>query len=291
MKRWLRWFICALGLAGGVFTIASAIMAEHLIAPIPSRITWPSDSGVVPEEVTFSATDGVQLKGWYLPQAHSTHAVVLLHGVRANRDQMLARALWLNAQGYNVLLYDARGCGESAPVLRSFGYYETRDLLGALSWLQGHGIDKIGCVGCSQGAATILLASGQLPPDIQAIVAEAPYATLQNTTDDHFRSYTHLPACYFGALVIPFAEWKLGFREDAVSPLREISNLKPALYLIGGTSDTLAPPSDIQKLYDAASVKKTLWMVPWARHTDFFSYAEAEYKQRIGDFLRKELGP
>jgi fermentation-respiration switch protein FrsA (DUF1100 family) len=58
---------------------------------------------------------------------------------------------------------------------------------------------------------------------------------------------------------------------------------------VGGASDVLAPPGGIRELYDAAISVKDLWMVPWAGHADFFSYAEAEYKQRIGDFLRKHL--
>jgi fermentation-respiration switch protein FrsA (DUF1100 family) len=158
-----------------------------------------------------------------------------------------------------------------------------------LGWLQGRGFDRIGCVGCSQGAATILLAAEHLPPAVKAVVAEAPYATLRNTVDDHFRARTGLPSGYFGALVVPMAEWKLGLNMDDVSPLREIQKLKAPMYLIGGTSDILAPPAGIHELYDAAACEKQLWMIPWANHNDFFSYAETEYERRIGDFLRQHL--
>jgi fermentation-respiration switch protein FrsA (DUF1100 family) len=289
MNRWLRLMTKGVGIAALCFIVSSWIVANVLTAPVPSKVIWPTGPAFAPQDVSFQATDGVALKGWFLPGDSSARVVVLLHGVLANRNQMLARALWMHTLGYNVLLYDSRGCGESAPALRSFGCYETRDLLGALRWLQSRGMTEIGCVGCSQGAATILLASEQLPTTVKAIVAEAPYATLRNTTDDHFRAHTGLPSGYFGALVVPMAEWRLGLNMDDVSPLREIPKLKPPLYLIGGTVDTLAPPADIRKLYDAASCDKTLWMVPWAGHSDFFSYAEAEYEQRIGDFLRKHL--
>ncbi len=264
-------------------------MACVLIAPAPSKVTWPAGAAYSPEEVTFSATDGVRLKGWFLPRDGSTSAVVLLHGVRGNRDAMLARAFWLHELGYNVLLYDARGCGESAPVMLSFGCHETRDLLGSLRWLETRGMTKAACIGCSQGAATVLLASGDLPPSVRAVVAEASYATLRNTVDDHFRSHAGLPGGYFGALAVPIAEWKLGVNMDDVSPLREISKLQVPVYLIGGTSDVLAPPAGIQELYAAAPCKKTLWLIQGAGHNDFFSYAEDPYKQRIGNFLRSHL--
>jgi pimeloyl-ACP methyl ester carboxylesterase len=187
------------------------------------------------------------------------------------------------------LLYDARGCGESDPAELSFGFHETRDLLGSVRWLQMRGMTKIGCIGCSQGAATVLLASGELPASIRAVVAEASYATLRDTVDDHFRSNTGLPSGYFGALAVPMAEWKLGLNMDDVSPLREIAKLKVPIYFIGGTSDVLAPSSGIQKLYAAASTEKSIWLIEWAGHSDFFSYAEDQYKERIGNFLTKYL--
>jgi pimeloyl-ACP methyl ester carboxylesterase len=291
MNKWLRYFVKAFGIFAFCFVIASWLMASVLIAPAPSKVTWPTGSAYSPQKVTFQATDGINLKGWFLPQAKSTCAVVLLHGVRANRDSMLARAFWLRDLGYNVLLYDARGCGESDPAELSFGCHETRDLLGSLRWLQARGITKVACIGCSQGAATVLLASGELPGSVRAVVAEASYATLRDTVDDHFRVHTGLPGGYFGALAVPMAEWKLGLNMDDVSPLREISKLKVPVYLIGGTSDDLAPPAGTHQLYDAATCEKKLWMVPWAGHADFFSYAEAEYQQRIGDFLRSHLWP
>jgi pimeloyl-ACP methyl ester carboxylesterase len=289
LKKWLRPFSMALGLFAIGFGVVSWTAADKFIAPVPSHVTWPSDAPYSPESVTFSATDGTVLKGWFLPQDKSTSAVILLHGVRANRDAMLQRALWLHSLGYNVFLYDARGCGESAPVVRSFGSHETKDLMGALGWLQSHGITRIGCIGCSQGAATILLASSELPPAVCAVVAEAPYATLRDTVDDHFRGSTGLPSCYFGLLAVPIAEWKLKLNMDDVSPLHEMPQLKAPLYLIGGTADTLAPVAGLRKLLAAATGEKTLWLIEWAGHADFFSYAEDQYKQRIGDFLRSHL--
>ncbi len=108
------------------FIVGSGIVADLLIAPTPGKVTWPAGVAYSPEDVTFRATDGINLKGWFLPQANSTRAVVLLHGVAASRLQMLQRALWLHDLGYNVFLYDARGCGESTPVHPSFGYAETK---------------------------------------------------------------------------------------------------------------------------------------------------------------------
>jgi alpha-beta hydrolase superfamily lysophospholipase len=293
MNKWLRYFAKGIGLAALAallgFVAGSWIIAGQFIAPDPTRVTWPKQFPTASQDVTFPASDGVRLQGWFLPQANSTSAVVVLHGVSANRYQVLDRARWLSALGYNVLLYDSRGCGESAPAAHSFGWHETRDLLGAVSWLQARGMTHIGCVGFSQGAATILLASGQLPASVRAVVAEGPYVTLQATIDDHFRSMTGHPSCFFGALIVPFAEWKLGMNIADVSPLREIPKLKVPLYLIGGGADTLAPAAGVRQLYDAALCEKYLWVIDGAGHENYFSRVQDQYQQRVGDFLKSHL--
>jgi pimeloyl-ACP methyl ester carboxylesterase len=271
------------------FVVGSWFIAGQFIVPDNGPVPWPKQFSPAPVDVTFPASDGVGLKAWFLPHLNSTSAIVLLHGISANRYQMLDRALWFHSLGYNVFLYDSRGCGESAPVAHSFGYFETRDLLGAIAWLQTQGITHIACDGFSQGAATVLLASGQLPPSVSAVVDEASYVTLQVSVDDHFRNLTGLPGCYYGALIVPFAEWQLGMNIKDVSPLREIPKLKPPLYLIGGMIDRIAPPDGVRQLYDAATCEKNLWLIEQAGHGDYFSFAGDQYKQRVGDFLKKHL--
>lgn len=242
-----------------------------------------------PQNVEFQARDGVNLKGWFLGNSQSPTVVILLHGVDANRTQLLGRALWLAGEGFNVLSYDARGCGESERVLRSFGWHEQADLLGALDWLKGCGFSQIGCIGFSQGAATILLASAQLPPEVKVVVAESPYRTLKESVDAHFRMLTGLPSNCLGALVVPLAERKLSLKVDDVSVIREIPKLRVPTFFVCGGADRLAPSDAVKALYEAAPVEKDFWIVEGAWHGDFFYYAPQEYRKRVGDFLRKYL--
>lgn len=287
MGKFLKGFIRVLGFGAFLFVVASWLAARWLTSPTQQAVAWPPELRLQHKEVAFQTPDDVMLKGWFLPRPGSSRAVVLLHGLSANRLQLLNRAAWLHEIGFNVLLYDARGCGESAPVARGYGQFETKDLLAAVEWLQTRGMRQIGCIGFSQGAATVLLASSQLPETVRAVVVESSYTYLRDSVDAHFRIFTGLSSHWFGALVVPFAERRLGLDIDSVSPLNAIQKLRTPIYLVGGTADTLAPPDDMRQLYAAASGEKNLWLVDWAGHGDFFSYAEVEYKKRIGDFLNK----
>ena len=69
--------------------------------------------GLPHERVTFPASDGVRLSGWYIASRNGA-AIVLVHGGGGDRQGTIRHARMLAEAGYGVLLYDARGRGESA---------------------------------------------------------------------------------------------------------------------------------------------------------------------------------
>ncbi len=75
---------------------------------------------------------------------------------------MLPRAKFFREHGYNVLLYDARACGESSGDCVTMDFLEAKDLEAGLAWLRAKGMGRIACLGVSQGGATILLAAEQM---------------------------------------------------------------------------------------------------------------------------------
>ena len=68
--------------------------------------------GVPHERVTFPTSDGVRLSGWYVPPRNGA-VIALVHGGGGDREGTILHARMLAKAGYGVLLYDARGRGES----------------------------------------------------------------------------------------------------------------------------------------------------------------------------------
>ncbi len=85
-------------------------------------------------------------------------AIILMHGVRANRLSMLDRARFLSHAGYAVLLVDFQAHGESTGEHITFGYLESRDAQAAVRFLRANAPDeKIGVIGVSMGGAPLCL--------------------------------------------------------------------------------------------------------------------------------------
>lgn len=282
LKRSLIGFLIAF--AG--YATVSAFFAGKLTNPA-RRIVGevPADFPVNTQTVGFPARDGLKLSGWLVPCDNATAAAVLLHGNGASRRQVMARVRLFHDAGYAVLLYDARGHGLSEGDKVSAGWFETADLLGAFDFLRMKNLNRFGCLGVSQGAATIVLTAEKLPPDVEWIILESAYPNMRDALDRRFRSYVHLPGWLAGGLLIPFAELRLGVDLDDIAPITHIQNIRCPVFVLGGSLDQHTLPRSTQALYDAARAPKELWLVPGAAHVDLYGFAQQEYAKRILAFV------
>jgi len=111
-------------------------------------------------------SDGVALAG---ERAGAGPAVVLLHGLTATRRYVLMGSRLLERSGYEVVAYDARGHGRSAPADEPSAYaYEqlARDLVAVLD---GLGLERAILAGASMGAHTALRAALTAPERVIAL--------------------------------------------------------------------------------------------------------------------------
>jgi len=162
-------------------------------ARTPRRQT-PADAGLEYESVTFPATDGVKLSGWFIPRAGDGPgpAVLFVHGWLWNRlgnvagrvpftdrdVDFLPATKGLHDAGYHVLLFDVRHHGESgrgrAPL--TYGPRETRDFVGAVEYLRSRPEvdgERIGAVGTSMGGNIVIMGTPQCQP-VKALLAVQP---------------------------------------------------------------------------------------------------------------------
>ena len=275
--------LTAIGAVG--FLAVSTFFAWRFTTPPRRAITIDPKSYLSShEDVRFAARDGVSLSGWFVPCERALGAVVLLHGNGTTRTQVLARAKFFRDRGYAVLLYDARGHGLSDGRLVSFGWFERNDLLGAIDWLRARGFSEIGCLGVSQGGATIALAASELE-GIRWVVMESTYPTLENAVDRRFRNVFGIPGWLAGMLMVPIAEWRLGVNTKIIAPSETVRRLSCPLLVISGDRDRHTFPSDTRLIFDHAPGPKSWHIFPGAAHIDLYGFAREAWENQMTAFL------
>jgi fermentation-respiration switch protein FrsA (DUF1100 family) len=248
----------------------------------------PRDRGLAYRDVSFGATDGLTLRGWYLPSRNGA-AILLGHGFGGHRR--LAPAVLLGRHGYGVLAFDWRAHGASDGDLSSLGYHEVQDVAGGLAWLQAQPeVDpgRIGMLGESMGAVVAIRAAAQMPA-IGAVVAVAPYPTAEEALRNVWRG-TGLPAFPFVPLQIAIGRWRTGLDLDDLDTLGHVSAISPRpILILAGGQDPITGPDAGQRFYAAAGEPKALWFEPSLGHLSFLAVYPAEYERCVVGFFDRAL--
>lgn len=80
------------------------------------------------EPLDCHSADGLRLAGWLIEPRGPRGTILLFHGLRRNRDQVLGWAAALVQLGYRIVAIDFRAHGESEGWRTSFGWWERFDV-------------------------------------------------------------------------------------------------------------------------------------------------------------------
>ena len=161
-----------------------------------SRIHRRGAEGRLAARGNLRSADGTKLRGTYIENSRSSdRTVILLHGLYQNRSMCIPYVDMYRDMGYNVLLIDQRGHGESGGSHTTWGLRETDDLDAWTEWLRGKdGGVKIGMHGISLGAAMALIYSGtERGKNISFYVADSAYGGMMELGKDKISAYTGDP--------------------------------------------------------------------------------------------------
>ena len=253
------------------------------------------------EEFDVRASDGVLLRGWKVRVADSRSAhsgstwVLLFHGVADNRIGVLEHARVLLLAGYNVTMMDARAHGASEGPMATYGWLERKDTTAIVDALEASEHPRhLFALGESMGAG-IALQSAAVEPRIEAVVAEASFANLQEAAYDYagLRRYPWLGKTWFAPgtwTMLYRGESLAGFPAAEVSPERAVAARAFPVFLICDAEDLALPCRHTKRIYDSAIGPKQMWIVPRAFHTAALGYEPIEFRRRVLDFFAQYGG-
>jgi fermentation-respiration switch protein FrsA (DUF1100 family) len=269
------------------FAVVSIYVGGQLARAMPSSVPLPPP-GLNVEEVHIRSAPDSELVGWLLTPPDPVAGVVLLHGVRGNRWQMIGRAEDLYHRGVATILVDFQGHGESTGDVITFGYLEAHDAVAATEYLRERMPNlPIGGIGMSLGGASFILAGDRL--SIDALVVESVYSTIEEAVDNRIAVRLGPLSKLLTPVLLVQLNPRLGFSPSQLRPISSISSLSSPVLVAGGTDDRLATEAETRRLFEAANHPKELWMVPDAGHWDLHAFSPAEYAQRVFGFLDRYL--
>ena len=233
------------------------------------------------QEIELSTEDNVKLSAWYTPPKNGA-VILVAHGYGASRFETY-HALFAR-HSYGVISWDFRAHGKSEGEFSSLGYYEVLDAKAALDFaLAQPDVEHVGAWGGSMGAVTMIRAAAQYP-EIEALVADSPFATLEDEMD------LRVPFPIMRSLIRFFAERISGVTVASVRPLDDIALISPRpIFLIHGMGDGMVPLDSAQRLYAAAGEPRQLWMENDVPHLNMYTFYKTMYTERVIKFFDEYL--
>jgi fermentation-respiration switch protein FrsA (DUF1100 family) len=271
-------------LAGACLAAIAAVLGAGEVLSAPSRMTL----GDAPPDLHAATVRIGTVAGWMIRGRPGAGAVLLLHGVRSNRSEMVGRARFLARDGYTVLLIDLPAHGESGGARITFGAREKDGVQAALAWLRTEAPgERIGAIGVSLGAAALVLAHPA--PALDAVVLESMYPTIEEAVANRLRVRLGTLGAWSTPLLVQQLPWRVQVAPSALRPVVDIAAMTSPVFIVSGTADTQTPPAETRRIFAAARSPKTLWLVDGAAHVNLYNYAGPDYEQRVGGFLADHL--
>jgi len=236
------------------------------------------------ETVGFTASDGVELEGWYRPSENGA-SVLMISGGGGNRRSALQHAEMLVRHGYGVLVYDPRGSGNSEGTVNSYGWGWEKDAAAALDFLATRDDvepGRVGTLGLSTGA-DIAIDIAARRDDVKAVVADGAaaigyedYQALTSKTIDLAPMWV-----FFKSLEV--IQGRSGPKEALADQIAR--SHAPHLIISAAKLE-----EDWGELYDkAGGARSELWHLPDASHTAALRQYPEAYEQRVASFFDEHL--
>ena len=284
------------GLAGILATILMAIWVGASF--VAERVTMhprhlgigptPAQLGHAYRDVAFRDHAGLTLRGWWIPGTrHQT--IVMVHGWTSSRAEPMSKAGYLLDAGYNVLVFDLRGHGQSDGDYTTLGFAEPDDVAAAVAFARSQDPGPIALLGYSMGGA-LAVETGARDADVSAVIEDSGYGSLDNVFRAGFQRLTGLPPIPFGLPLVAIGQVDLRMPISGVRPVVDAARLHKPLLAIVGTADKVVPPSEGFDIFRAAAGPKELLVVPGAGHVDGYRVDQARYEQSVLSFLAGTIG-
>jgi fermentation-respiration switch protein FrsA (DUF1100 family) len=232
----------------------------------------PQSQGLAFEAVRLSTEDSEQLAAWWIPAPTPAHGTVLLfHGNAGNISHRIDYAKMFYGLGYNTLLVDYRGYGESSGEPSEAGTY--RDAQASWLWLtqtRSIAASDIVIFGESLGGGIASgLAAQQTQPAPRALILASTFTAIPDLAA---QVYPWLPVRWISRI--------------HYNNLANLEKIRVPLLVAHSPGDELIPYSHGERLYAAARDPKTFLQLSGG-HNEGFVFAREDWVKAVQAFWQR----
>ncbi len=251
-----------------------------------SEIDWLT---VKSTEKCIKNEDDVEIRGLELKNYDTCHSyIILCHPMTSNAKDMAVYAYHFYDLGFNVILPEARGCGESEYKKLNMGWFDRHDLLVWVNEIiKNDSNASIFLFGVGMGGSTVLMASSlDLPPNVKGIISDSAYSDVHSAFKANIKNVYGISSFPVVNMASLYVELTQGWSFKEASALEQVKNSKVPILFIHGGEDEVIPVSQSNDLYEACSAKGSdHLLISGATHAQTLSKNSEKYWLNVDLFI------
>ena len=254
---------------------------------VSADVNWlEKDSNYKDKYIT--SFDNLKLHSYEVINENKTDKwAIVVHGYTSEGNLLSSKAKYFYEIGYNVLVPDLRGHGNSQGDYIGMGWDDRLDIMDWIDYIvENNPNAEIALHGTSMGSATVLMVSGEkLPENVKAIVADCGYTSVWDEFSYQLKSLFNLPSFPVMNLSNMVTMVRAGYSLKNASAIDQVKKATVPILYIHGDKDDFVPYYMMDELYNATNSTKEKLTVEGAEHAKADLVNPQLYWSTIYDFL------
>lgn len=239
------------------------------------------------DTVRLQTKKGQAIDAWFArTDSAAKGTVILFHGIGVNKMSLIDESNEFRYMGFNIMMVDFRGHGNSEGNRTTIGYREAEEVQLAYEYVKQKGEKNIFMYGSSMGAVSVTRAVYLYDLKVTGLILEMPFYSLQ--------TYLKARASQIGFPEQPFAFFtsfwiglEKGFNGYKHKTTRYAAAIKCPVLLTWGTLDHYVNEKEIRSIYDAIrSPGKKLVVFEGASHESLLRKDADKWRTSTENFLK-----
>lgn len=246
----------------------------------------PKNTGFPTQDFeTLKLKSNKEIECWLIKNKNPKGTVIIFHGYGAEKSSMLDKSNVFIEQGFNTLLVDFMGSGNSEGNQTTIGYKEAEQVKTTFDYLTQKGEKKIYLFGTSMGSVAIMKCINDYTIKPKAIIIECPFGSMYKTICARF-DRMNAPTFPMAGTLLFWGGIQNGFWGFSHNPTEYAKKIDCPTLLLYGEKDKSVSREEIEEIFSNLSGIKKLNVYKETGHENYLIKNKIEWTKDITDFIK-----
>lgn len=233
---------------------------------------------------TLKLKSNKEIECWLIKNENSRGTVILFHGYGAEKSSMIDKSNEFLKLGFNTMLVDFMGSGNSEGNQTTIGFKEAEEVKTCFDYISSTGEKNIFLFGTSMGAVSIMKCISDSKINPKGIIIECPFGSMYQTVCARFKKM-NAPTFPMAGILLFWGGIQNGFWGFSHNPSEYAKSINSPTLLLYGEKDKSVSRGEIDEIYKNLKGFKKLSTYKNTGHENYLLKNKVQWSRDVNHFL------